>query len=71
MRLPAYPRIAIDAAVCGGRPVIAGTRVRGADVLEMLAGGAATTEILGDFPYLVEADLRAALAYASADEPLH
>jgi uncharacterized protein (DUF433 family) len=65
MRLPGYPRIAIDAAVCGGRPVIAGTRVRVTDVLEMLAGGAGTAEILEDFPYLVEADVRAALSYAA------
>jgi uncharacterized protein (DUF433 family) len=72
MRLPGYPRIAIDAAVCGGRPVIAGTRVRVTDVLEMLAGGVGTAEILEDFPYLVEADVLAALAYAAAaaDHPV-
>jgi uncharacterized protein (DUF433 family) len=65
MRLPGYSRIAIDAAVCGGRPVIAGTRVRVTDVLEMLAGGAGVAEILEDFPYLVAPDVRAALSYAA------
>jgi len=34
--------------------------VRVTDVLEMLAGGVGTAEILEDFPYLVEADVRAA-----------
>ena len=60
-----FPRIAVDPAVCGGRPVIAGTRVRISDVLEMLAGGADTAEIVRDFPYLTTDDVRAALAYAA------
>lgn len=63
MALAGFPRIAIDPAVCGGRPIIAGTRVRVTDVLEMLAGGASTAEIVEDFPYLVEADVLAAHAY--------
>lgn len=40
MTLPGHPRIAIDPAVCDGRPVAAGTRMRMTDVLELLAGGA-------------------------------
>lgn len=66
MTLAGFPRIAVDPAVCGGRPVIAGTRVRVSDVLDMLAGGASTAEIVADFPYLSEDDVRAALAYAAA-----
>jgi uncharacterized protein (DUF433 family) len=66
MSLAGFPRIAVDPAVCGGRPVIAGTRVRVTDVLEMLAGGAGVAEIAADFPYLSEDDVRAALAYAAA-----
>lgn len=58
--------------MCGGRPVIAGTRVRVTDILEMLAGGASAGEIVADFPYLSEEDVRAALAYAAAqaDHPV-
>ena len=63
MTLPGHPRIAIDPAVCGGRPVVAGTRLRVTDVLEMLAGGASAAEIGEDFPYVGEADVRAVLAY--------
>jgi uncharacterized protein (DUF433 family) len=66
MTLAGFPRISIDPGVCGGRPVIAGTRARVTDVLEMLAGGATAAEITKDFPYLGEQDVRAALAYAAS-----
>jgi uncharacterized protein (DUF433 family) len=65
MTLPNHPRIAVDPAICGGRPTVAGTRVRVSDVLEMLAGGASETEIVADFPYLSVDDIRASLAYAA------
>lgn len=52
MTLPGHPRIAIDPAVCGGRPIVAGTRMRVRDVLEMLAGSATPAEITADFPYV-------------------
>ena len=55
----------LDPAVCGGRPVIRGTRVHVADILDLLAAGASAAEILQDFDYLTEADIRAALAYAA------
>lgn len=72
MTLAGFPRIAVDPAICGGRPIVAGTRVRVSDILEMLAGGASVDEIVADFPYLSEDDVRAALAYAAAmaDHPV-
>ena len=66
MTLAGFPRISVDPKVCGGRPVVAGTRVRVSDVLEMLAGGATSGEIVSDFPYLDDADVRAVLAFAAA-----
>ena len=66
MTLAGFPRISVDPQVCGGRPVVTGTRVRVSDVLEMLAGGATPAEIATDFPYLSEDDVRAVLAYAAA-----
>lgn len=60
-----FPRIAVDAAICGGRPVITGTRMRISDVLEMLAAGTAPDEIVRDFPYLAHDDIRATLRYAA------
>lgn len=59
-------RIRIDTAICGGRPHIRGTRVRVSDILDLLAEGVSPSEILGDYPYLSEADLRAALAFGAA-----
>jgi len=65
------PRIAIDPAVCGGRPTVAGTRMRVTDILEMLAAGVSEEEIVADFPYVKIEDIRACLAYAAAiaEEP--
>ena len=72
MTLSGFPRISIDYAICGGRPTVAGTRVRVSDVLEMLASGAEEAEILSDYPYVEQADIRACLAYAAtlADHPV-
>ncbi len=56
-------RIRVDAGICGGRAHIRGTRVRVSDILDMLASGVRESDILADYPYLTEADLRAALAF--------
>lgn len=58
-------RITINPDVCGGRPIIAGTRLRVVDILDMLAGGTSEAEILADFPFLKPDDIRASLAYAA------
>ena len=53
-------------AICGGRPHIRGTRVRVSDILDLLASGAAKSDVLADYPYLSETDVRAALAFGAA-----
>lgn len=58
-------RIVVNPEVCGGRPIIVGTRMRVADILDMLAGGTAAAEILIDFPYISAEDIQASLAYAA------
>jgi uncharacterized protein (DUF433 family) len=58
-------RITIEPDKCGGRPCIRGLRVRVTDILEMLADGASSEQILQDFPYLEPDDIKAALAYAA------
>ncbi|HWA22000.1 MAG TPA: DUF433 domain-containing protein [Caulobacterales bacterium] len=65
-------RITFDPDQCGGRPCIRHYRLRVKDVLDMLAGGASTTEILADYEFLEEADIRACLEYAAAqiDHPV-
>ena len=58
-------RIVIDPEVCGGRPIIAGTRMRVSDVLDALASGDPVDELLADFPYLTREDINACLAYGA------
>jgi uncharacterized protein (DUF433 family) len=60
--------ITIDPARRGGRPTIRGMRITVQDVLEYLAGGMSTEEVLADFPELTETDIRACLAYAADRE---
>ena len=57
-------RIEIDPQVMLGKPVIRGTRITVEILLEKLAAGATTEEILVDYPDLEREDVLAALAYA-------
>lgn len=59
-------RILRDPRICGGEPVIRGTRVTLRTVLASLAEGATIEEILRDFPALTEEDVRAVIAFAAA-----
>ena len=52
----------------GGKPCVRGLRVTVYDVLEYLASGMTHAQILQDFPYLTEEDIRACLAFAAARE---
>ena len=52
-------RITIEPGKCGGRPCIRGTRMRVSDVLELLANGATTEEVLADHPSLVRDEVLA------------
>ncbi len=52
--------------MCGGRPVIRGTRVLVRTILSYLANGSRGEEILGEFPSLMEVDVRAVVAFAAA-----
>ena len=57
-------RIKVDAKVMGGKPVIQGTRVPVQAIVAALAGGDDVARICDQFQ-VVEADVRAALAYAA------
>jgi uncharacterized protein (DUF433 family) len=60
--------ITIEPGKRGGKPCIRGMRIAVYDVLEYLASGMSQQEILDDFPYLTEEDIRACLAYAADRE---
>lgn len=52
--------------VCGGRPVMKGTRVPLRTVLASLAQGSTIEELLREFPTLTEDAVWAAIAFAAA-----
>jgi len=58
--------IARDPNICGGEPVVRGTRVLLRTVLASLAAGDAPGDIVKDFPTLSEADVRAIISFAAA-----
>lgn len=57
-------RIEISPRVCGGQPVIKGTRISVAVILEQLAAGESWDSLLRGYPELTREDIRAALDYA-------
>src|SRR5260370_38437710 len=61
-------RIMIEPGKRGGKPCIRGLRVTVYDVLENLASGMSHEDILREFPYLTDEDIRACLAYAADRE---
>jgi uncharacterized protein (DUF433 family) len=55
-----------DPKICGGEPVLRGTRVTLRTVLASLVEGATIEQILLDFPSLTEPAVRAVIAFAAA-----
>ena len=60
--------ISIDTEVRFGKPIIKGTRITVFDVLNWLANGMTTEDILQDFPELSKLQIQACLAYAADRE---
>jgi uncharacterized protein (DUF433 family) len=58
-------RITIDPDVMGGKPCIRGMRVTVGMIVEALAAGRTIEQLLADFPYIDEEDIRASLAFAA------
>jgi uncharacterized protein (DUF433 family) len=61
-----HDHIIRDPEVCGGEPVIRGTRVTLRTLLASLAEGSEESEILQDFPAVTREDLKAVIAFAAA-----
>lgn len=57
-------RIEINPRVCGGKPVIRGTRIPVSVVLEELEGHKSWEDVVAEHPELSVADIQAALRYA-------
>lgn len=71
--MPSLDRITFDPNIMGGRACIRSLRVTVALVLNLVANGMSTAEIIEAYPYLEEDDIRQALRYAAwlAEESVH
>ena len=58
-------RITIDKNVCNGKPSIRGMRFTVSNMLELIASGMTSEEILNDYSYIEADDIIACLHYAS------
>ena len=56
--------IAIDPKVLVGKPVIKGTRIAVEFVIDLLARGWTTEQVLAEYDHLTAGDIQACLAYA-------
>ncbi|OGY28854.1 MAG: hypothetical protein A3F33_01800 [Candidatus Woykebacteria bacterium RIFCSPHIGHO2_12_FULL_43_10] len=58
-------KIVKNPTVLVGKPTIAGTRISVELILDKLAAGETSNEILNDYPHLTEKDISAAVSYAN------
>jgi uncharacterized protein (DUF433 family) len=58
-------RISIDPKVCFGKPCVRGHRIWVSLILDLLAEGATTAEILETYPGIEESDVKACIAYGA------
>jgi uncharacterized protein (DUF433 family) len=58
-------RITINPEICFGKPCIRGHRIWVSLVLDSLASGVTTEEILGEYPGLTAEDVLACIAYGA------
>ena len=61
-----FDRITFDPMVMGGRACVRGMRITVALVVNLVANGMSTEDIVREYPELEEDDIRQALQYASA-----
>ncbi len=58
-------RVSVDPNICHGQTCIRGTRIMVSVILDNLAAGTSTEELLISYPSLTAADVQAALEYAA------
>lgn len=65
METDLFKRITVNPEVCHGKPTIRNTRHMVESILEYLAGGDSTDDILYEFSELEKEDILACLAFAA------
>jgi len=58
-------RITYDLNIMGGRACIRGMRITVSQIVNLVANGMTTSEVIRDYPYLEEEDVHQALRYAA------
>lgn len=61
-----HERISIDPTVLCGKPVIRGTRLAVEFIVDLLGNGWTEEQILGEYPGIIQDDIRACLRFAKA-----
>ena len=71
--MPVYDRITFNPEILGGRACIRGLRITVSLIVNLVANGMSTEDILKEYPALEEEDIRQALQYAAAlaNEEIH
>jgi len=60
-----FNRITMNPDVMGGKPCIRGMRVTVGMIVGAMAAGRTVEQLLADFPYIEEPDIREVLAFAA------
>jgi uncharacterized protein (DUF433 family) len=60
-----FDRIAYDPGILGGKPIIRGTRISVEFILELIVSGGSVAEIVRNYPFLQEDDVRQAIQSSS------
>ena len=57
--------VTTDARILGGKPIIAGTRIAVATILDMLAADMAINEVIEEYPELSKEQIQVAISFAA------
>jgi uncharacterized protein (DUF433 family) len=60
-----FDAIVSDPNVLGGKPIIRGTRISVEFILELVASGGSVADIVRNYPFLTESQVRQAVLFAA------
>ncbi len=58
-----FDRIVSEPGILGGKPIIRGTRISVEFILELVASGGSVSEIVSNYPFLSENEVREAILF--------
>jgi uncharacterized protein (DUF433 family) len=62
-----FDRITTNPGILGGKPIIKGTRISVEFILELVASGGSIGNIVSNYPFLAEEDVRQAILFAASN----